>query len=85
VNEFSRKEWEATLIALESLVRNEGWRLFTDTHRQSADIALREAVAASSSTDMAKKLGANHAITTLLKWPEAQITVIRESLKQNAE
>ena len=81
MNQATRQEWEAKLRALESLLNHEGWQLFVAVQQQTAELALREAIAAKDPIDMAKRLGAHNAVSQLIAWPQLQVTAIRAGIQ----
>ena len=72
-------------IAIDSLIRSEGWKLFSESMRQAADVAYQQMITEKQAHPAAVAMGVNHALRSMLDWPKRTLAAIEAASNQITE
>lgn len=76
------KETIIQINHLTQLLSSQSWAFYSEYLKSEVSRHYQDAVMADSPTLEGKNLGAHHALTQALSWPERQIDLLREHLRE---
>lgn len=79
----SREELNERLVALDSLLSNDGWRVFIQYAEVIVNAAERAMADATDAHSAAKHMGAFYALRQLITWPIREGEALRLTLKES--
>ena len=75
------EDLERRLLQVDHLLKSDAWALIKEKMKEAQTDQYNKMVGSSSAHDSAKFLGAYHAISQLLAWPERERFFLSETLK----